>query len=729
MAYWQQKIVALLHDPPDKALQISGHEDRASVLMQLALKGLPDVSLTGIPDASWVDAANRADKIASAADRPNFPGDVEVLDWTHPINSLIIHPLSGQHLHLNIAVSPKKSSEVQAEAISSLSQKSNDPQKRFLLFWRCFEEELHRREPNLPWELLPADTRAPNHSLLHHNRVASAFATIAKPATLVFSIGPVQSFIATARKTRDLWIGSYLLSYLIWPAIKLIAEKLGPDHVIYPSLLEKPLVDFWLSEKDLQVTKPDESRLRLATFPNKFNAIVPAEDAESLARECEQAVRNEWKRLADEVWKQLTQEAPEFNAVSEIWQRQVEQFPEIYWAIYEWNNTPEEIAKLYKELTGDERFEELLKNIKNKGAYPFNQGAVYAACHDLSERALAARKSTRNFEQIFEPASKCTICGEREVLHDQRDWLGRKFWQEVAKKLSGHIEQDGSERLCAICAIKRFVLPFVFNKENELGLKGDFPSTDSVAAATFVKTVLENWEQTKSKVRDLIATIERTALKAFTGMDIPKLIEMAEKIGDDAKKFVSLDGEWFFLESYGRERLERTHGVKLNEDDLQELRKALSDLCKTADAHPTDYYAILIMDGDGMGKWLSGTHEGLANFEAMLHPKALEHLRTDGSWQEVLKQKRLISPSLHAAISQALANFALHCVPYVVEELHYGRLVYAGGDDVLAFLPLVEALSAAHKLRALFSGEAERKLNGDIEVAFDRTDACAQKAR
>ncbi|MEM4204745.1 MAG: type III-B CRISPR-associated protein Cas10/Cmr2, partial [Candidatus Methanomethylicaceae archaeon] len=716
MAYWQRKIVALLHDPPDKALRISEHKDRADVLMQIALKGFPDVPPTGFPGASWIDAANRADAIASAADRPNFPASLEVLDWSQAKHSLVIHPLSGQHLHLNITISPDTSSEVQAEAVRSLSQKSNDPQKRFLLFWRCLEEELHRSEPNLIWEILPADTRVPNHSLLHHNRVASAFAAIAKPATLVFSIGPVQSFIATARKTRDLWIGSYLLSYLIWHAIKVIAEKPGPDHVIYPSLLEQPLVDFWLSEKDLQVTKPDESRLRLATFPNKFNAIVPAEEAESLARECEKAVRNEWRRLADKVWEQLTQKAPEFSAVSGIWQRQVGQFPEIYWAIYEWSDKPERIAGLYKELTGDERFERLLEL---KGTYPTNQGTVYAACHDLSERALAARKSTRNFEQICEPAGKCTVCGEREVLHDQRDWQGRKFWQEVAKKLAGHIEQDGSERLCAICAIKRFVLPFVL--KGELGLTGDFPSTDSVAAATFVKTVLEKWEQIKSRVRDLIATIEGTALKgvAFTEMDIPKLIEMAKKVGDDAKKFVRLDGEWFFTESYDRERLERTHGVKLSEDDLQGLRKALNDLCKVADAHPTDYYAILLMDGDGMGKWLSGTHEGLANFEAMLHPKALEQLKDNQQWQKVLSQKRLISPSLHAAISQALANFALHCVPYVVEELHYGRLVYAGGDDVLAFLPLVEALPAAYKLRALFSGEAERKSNGDIEVEFD----------
>lgn len=188
-----------------------------------------------------------------------------------------------------------------------------------MFFWRCLEDELRKYEPNLAWEVLPADTRVPNHSLLHHNRLASTFATLDEPATLVFTIGPVQSFIATARKTRDLWMGSYLLSYLIWHAIKFIADKLGPDHVIYPSLLEQPLVDFWMSEeKKLQVTKPTESRLRLATFPNKFTAIVPAVDAEKLAQECENALRKEWHRLAEEIWKQLEQRAPEFKNPEEI---------------------------------------------------------------------------------------------------------------------------------------------------------------------------------------------------------------------------------------------------------------------------------------------------------------------------------------------------------------------------------------------------------------------------
>ena len=33
-----------------------------------------------------------------------------------------------------------------------------------------------------------------------------------KPYLITLSVGPVQDFIAAARRTRDLWFGSYVLS-------------------------------------------------------------------------------------------------------------------------------------------------------------------------------------------------------------------------------------------------------------------------------------------------------------------------------------------------------------------------------------------------------------------------------------------------------------------------------------------------------------------------------------
>ncbi|MDK2795316.1 MAG: CRISPR-associated protein Cmr2 [Archaeoglobaceae archaeon] len=700
--WWQRKLVALLHDPPDKVLDIPGHEERSKELRKFALHGLPDVQPTNIP-SKWVDAAKRADTIASAADRLNFP------KGTLAPSDCIIHPLSAQKASLH--VESQKSSKAQAEVVKALSQKTNDPKKRFLLFWRCLEEELAKNDASVPWSLLPADTRIPDHPLLHHARVTSAFANCPEPATLVFTIGPVQSFISSARKTRDLWMGSFLLSYLTWHAIKVIAEKLGPDHVIYPSLLYQPLVDYWLYEKRVLSEKPSPEQLRLATLPNRFFAIVPAEQAEDLAKQAEEAVRNEWRRLAEQVWEEIRQKVPEFEASKTIWERQLEQFPEVYWAIYKWDETAQKIAERYQQLTGSDRFVKWLKEAK--GAYEPNLGSVYDACYELTEKALGARKALRNFNAIEEPAGKCSICGERQVLSDlgeqiEHDWWNKEkeFWQKVAKNFPGDIAADGRERLCAICTIKRFAAKFVFEKD--LNIPTEFPSTDSIAAANFVETLFERWKYAKAFVAELLERIDKNKdleKIARGGMDIPKLKKTA--VDGVAEKLLEFDGEWLFTESYDPERLKRVHGIGLRKEGAEGLKEILRKLYEAVGIQPTDYYAVLFMDGDEMGKWLSGTHEGLPKFAEILHAEVREQLAHDSQRQQMLETRRLMSPSLHASISMALANFALNFVPFVVEELYAGRLVYAGGDDVLALLPLRDALPAAHKLRALFSGEAE----------------------
>lgn len=51
-----------------------------------------------------------------------------------------------------------------------------------------------------------------------------------KQYMLMFSLGPVQTFIAQARKTRDLWLGSFLLSMMMEAAMKGLENKL-----VYPA--------------------------------------------------------------------------------------------------------------------------------------------------------------------------------------------------------------------------------------------------------------------------------------------------------------------------------------------------------------------------------------------------------------------------------------------------------------------------------------------------------------
>ncbi len=112
------------------------------------------------------------------------------------------------------------------------------------------------------------------------------------------------------------------------------------------------------------------------------------------------------------------------------------------------------------------------------------------------------------------------------------------------------------------------------------------------------------------------------------------------------------------------------------------------------------YFAILAMDGDDMGKWLSGDKS--PRVRDVLHPRIVRYQEERGR-REALDAPRPVSPSLHAAISEALTHFAVRLAPRVVER-HRGRLIYSGGDDVLAALPVDTVLDCARELREAFRG-------------------------
>src|SRR4051812_27670871 len=101
-------------------------------------------------------------------------------------------------------------------------------------------------------------------------------------AFLAFSLGPVQSFIGAARTTRDLWSGSYLLSWLTFHAMKPILEKTSRDYeLVFPAMEDNPLWR-WAQNKSL----PDKLSILEPCLPNRFLAQVPADAAADLAGEC-----------------------------------------------------------------------------------------------------------------------------------------------------------------------------------------------------------------------------------------------------------------------------------------------------------------------------------------------------------------------------------------------------------------------------------------------------------
>jgi CRISPR-associated protein Cmr2 len=81
------------------------------------------------------------------------------------------------------------------------------------------------------------------------------------------------------------------------------------------------------------------------------------------------------------------------------------------------------------------------------------------------------------------------------------------------------------------------------------------------------------------------------------------------------------------------------------------------------------------------------------------------------------RTRRPVGPALHAAISEALTNFATRIAPGIVSDQH-GELIYAGGDDLLALLPTEAALTCAARLESAFRGL--RDANGGAAEGYFR---------
>jgi len=747
---WTRKIVAFLHDPPGKALVLrsvphTSHEQLAKALQRIAL-GRP------ANDADEKDRATKADHIASAADRVNFPGGATA--YWDKVDPTLTHPLSAeaqaQPVQLPTQNLQQLDDEVQEEAgqrilqpwVDSLKAHPDKEKRLYFHIWRLLYEELARRTSLKGWvRLLPADTRQPDHPLEQHLSISAAIAdALPKPAFLVFSIGPVQESIAAARRTQDLWMGSWILSYLSWKAMERLADEFGPDVIVFPSLRGQPLCDWWLNKTYGLPCQPVSTDLGRPTFPNRFLALLPAKEASKAAQEAEKTVQEEWKRLAQEVYNALTSTSilPADEQTADIWRNQIQGLLEIYWVVLPWpgDDQPPGTAQaeagkelyeqLCKPLEGEDwRFHRVYEILHKSGQYDPNWGTVWSLLYDLADRAFNARKNLRNFEQAEETGDKCTQCGQRTALRSgNRD--SREFWAQVAERLQSQkrydIKPDGKERLCAVCTVKRFVQREVL--EREFGLRGGFPSTSEIAAAPFKKRVLEALgngnQEVRKALQDFLSVVSSLIPTTVAERAVPYLEDRKQILSGPeaslAERLLKIDGEWLHIESWTEERLKEA-GVTVSKGEIQEATKALRRLYEAVGAKPAKYYALLYMDGDHMGRWLSGTHEGLATFGDIPHPAVRTTLQNDPHWQPLLQTKRLITPAVHASISQALGRFALRLVPHIVEERHPGRLIYAGGDDVLALVPLEDALAVARELRAAFSGHV-RFLNGDLQVCL-----------
>lgn len=748
--FWKLKIMSFLHDPPNKAFLISsnkGHEGFVKEILkkfEIKLKIEKDDKDFSENDEKLWEIAKDSDHISSAEDRfSNFRKIT--INWDK--SPVLKHPLESEEDKFDLKslqnFDIKKLESSINNAINKIVEKSKENgninyKRAFFLLWRNFNSLLKKQDDGMGalWDLLPAETRMPNHSIWHHNRMVSAIAGSlygkGENSLVLMTIGPVQDFINTARSTADYWAGSYLLSYLSFEGMKTFAYELAPDSIIFPDLKEQPIMDDWLNKNfgENFTDKPHKGDLSSPSLPNRWLVICPKEHAQNLAKKAEENIRNKWKEVKSNCAKKLGLEN-EFKLLEKQ-----DSFLEVYWVVLDLPKyVKKEEEKFIEEVQRDSNNEfykfysnfssnfEVAKNFETffdeaKKAYKPNQGSYYMLYVTLIEKIMGARKAIRNAKQSEEKGYKCTLCGEREVVHSsETNCEEHKAITDYWKKLSNEINNKAgfntvkdNEMLCSVCLTKRAI-----NKSPEdilgINLIKDFPSVTEIAVADFKYRVAEKCK-TNSELKEIVDKFSGLIPKEYHTSTLAKVERVCANSG--ISDFAKIDGSLLFEETYDNEDFDNKESAK------KALKKLLDKAKELGISKPSPYLGFIYFDGDKMGEWISGTHDGYPTIKSVLHPNAENQLKDD-TWEKIKNCKLPLMPSTQSAISSILLRFSLDVARVVAEVNHIGKLVYAGGDDAVIMAPLSEIMDIAREIRECFFkvGVIEKKENTAKMVKFD----------
>lgn len=487
----------------------------------------------------------------------------------------------------------------------------------------------------------------------------------------LFTLGPVQQFISQARKAQDLYAGSFLLSYLTLKGLEVIREKYGVESVIYPNLEKEDFLGVDLS------------------LPNRFVALIYENDEANvvnLAKMIKEKVKGEWGNIVKSILNEFNLEDKIYSSRKEISsdeliKAQTKDFPEIYWVAVPLNGDFHEVFK-------DAMESDLIhRNMDEK----FRYHLAYLAL----ERAIGMRKTLRTFKYSEEYGEKCKVCGVREGVI--RSGIGNL---RIGKYISA------KEKLCVTCFVKRSIGRYLKDWNYS------FPSTAEVASASFKKRILST-EEGRKRYRDYVKELKKILKDDLFETLLVKPLKKMQNYFDN--EIVNIEGEWFFEENVTSKNFEKELGIKVGEEKIKVLKEKLRNIIELEKPNP--YYAIILFDGDNMGKWLSGEF-----LHYMLHAVKHEKIKHSSEekkekFEESLKNN-ILTHLLHSLISEALRNFSMIFVKKIVEEEHLGKVVYAGGDDVLAFVNIEDLFEVIRKLRAAFSGNI-KIVGGEVEVDWE----------
>ncbi|RRR70868.1 MAG: type III-B CRISPR-associated protein Cas10/Cmr2 [Candidatus Viridilinea halotolerans] len=404
------------------------------------------------------------------------------------------------------------------------------------------------------------------------------------------TLGPIQDFIAAARRTRDLWAGSQLLSDLSRVAAQFLRDQ--GATLIFPA--QAALQQHEVANRILVET-----------------TIAP----QVLGPQVEDAIRCALRDHAERTFAAVRGLREE--GMLPVALQQVDELLEIFWAGVARSDT-------------------------------------YQADREHLEAALAARKNTRSFGQPAYQASvpKSSLDGMRESLIPEALFPARHDSEAERtvkrQRLFDRFGAGQAERLSGVDLLKRHS-----HYKAELG---DFPSTSHFAALPLLTRQHMHGEAIPQAITRYVADLARLGVK----------VERLAKRFATASPLGAYDASILFEERLIEDIAPSEHA---------EARGYLADFLEATTNRrcPEPYYAILHADGDNMGK-------------------VIDHQAGAGM-------------ATHQSFSRDLDRFADGVRAIVEDGAHRGALVYAGGDDVLAFLPLDTVLACATVLAESFAAK------------------------
>ncbi|MDX2273554.1 MAG: type III-B CRISPR-associated protein Cas10/Cmr2 [Cyanobacteriota bacterium] len=359
-----------------------------------------------------------------------------------------------------------------------------------------------------------------------------------------------------------------------------------------------------------------------------------------------------------------------------------------------------------------------------------NVGTWWGSLQTRLGQSIQAIKNTRTWRIPVAPGERSTLSGMYSAVHPNllyRDKFCegaglpagslRMFWKLMAEVYPGLF--NGSEMLNAVELTKRMAWKYggiakclgVSEDDDDLENLIRFPNLSSIASARFAhdtpEKVKQYWRELERQIRqDLPKHRERFGSLTRRPFQVPKTdAQFNPQGGDQPYNGVMFSKKWL-VDDLGLQDLE-----------AEELCNAAKDLRYAVDqAHqqvglkggsPSDWWVIVLADGDSMGKYVNGSR--LHPYENYLAEGVADQLKKKGSeWEELLQNvRKRMGPATHVGLNRALLDFSNRLVPYLTEKRFCGRVVYSGGDDVMALLPLEDLPEYLLSLRAAWCGNKD----------------------